>query len=697
MHFTDHTANNSNAQNTDRSHTDTNSISDSRTIAVHSDNSPSDLVQHLVASDYTPADPASGSVISEYYPGADPGTNSDNHNSPTRSTWEDDDILHALHPQLELHDPSDHLSPSPSASSVPTTTPKLSSQTPKLLRIYDAVRTTGLPNFLRAKIPLPHGLNLTNWARYLPVYKDPLLSQFLAYGFPANYQSSVRPVPTNKHHTSALTFPEDINHYLATELSQGALSGPFTTKPFTWIQTSPLMTREKKNSTHRRVILNLSAPNDLSVNSGIPTESYLGIPFKLKLPSARDFKALIIQHGPGCLLWSHDLSRGYRQLRSDPLDWPLLGIQWQGKYYFDCSIPFGLRFGAKCMQDTTSAVATILQHEGFPTLAYIDDLAGVHQDPVTANKGFLRTRLLLHELGLQEARDKATTPSTSMTWLGIHFDTVAMTMSIPPEKIHECLTITRSWTSKSTVTHAQLRSLLGKLFHVSQCSPTLRLFVNRLLDTLRSSPKDNRSIALDSEAQADITWINQFLSHYNGVQLIHSAPSLGIPVVLDSCLTGAGGHFGKLAFHTPYPPHITDMNLHITQLEMINIMAAVRLWAHLWSGHSLLILCDNAAAVSVLQTGRGRDPTLLHCAHIIWSYSAAYDFRITVEHIPGTDNGLADSLSRYHTHPTHKEIVDNLVLKHQLHICSVDSSIFSLNPDAFPILETTPQQTSAHK
>ena len=457
------------------------------------------------------------------------------------------------------------------------------------------------------------------------------------------------------------------------------------------------MTREKKNSTHRRVILNLSAPQDLSVNSGIPTDSYLGCPFKLKLPSARDLKALILQHGPGCLLWSHNLSRGYRQLRSDPLDWPLLGIQWQGKYYFDCSIPFGLRFGAKCMQDTTSAVATILRHEGFPTLAYIDDLAGVHEDPITANKGFLRTCLLLHELGLQEAREKATAPSTSMTWLGIHFDTVAMTMSIPTVKIQECLTITHSWTSKTHVTHAQLKSLLGKLFHISQCSPTLRLFVNRLLDTLRSSPKDNKSIALDNEAQADITWINQFLSHYNGVQLIHSAPSVGIPVVLDSCLTGAGGHFGKLAFHTPYPPHITDKKLHITQLEMINVMAAVRLWAHLWSGHSLLILCDNAATVSVLQTGRGRDRILLHCARIIWHYSTAYDFRITVEHIPGTDNNLADSLSRYHTHPTHKETVDKLVVNHQLHICSVDSSIFSLK-DAFPMLQTTsPTSSEPHK
>ena len=230
--------------------------------------------------------------------------------------------------------------------------------------------------------------------------------------------------------------------------------------------------------------------------------------------------------------------------------------------------------------------------------------------------------------------------------------------------------ITRSWASKSCVTHSQLKSLLGKLFHVSQCSPTLRLFVNRLLDTLHSSPKENRSIALDNEAQADITLINQFLSHYNGVQLIHSVPSLGIPVVLDSCLTGPGGHFGKLAFHTPYPPHITDMKLHITQLEMINVMATVRLWAHLWSGHSLLILCDNAAAVSVLQMGRGLDHILLHCALIIWRYSATYDFRITVEHIPGTDNSLADSLLHYHTHPAHKATVDNLVLKHQHYMLS---------------------------
>ena len=89
---------------------------------------------------------------------------------------------------------------------------------------------------------------------------------------------------------------------------------------------------------------------------------------------------------------------------------------------------------------------------------------------------------------------------------------------------------------------------------------------------------------------------------------------------------------------------------------------------------------------------RARPHPITLCS-IIWHYSAAYDFRITVEHIPGTDNNLADSLSRYHTHPTHKETVDKLVVNHQLHICSVDSSIFSLK-DSFPMLQRTPPASS---
>ena len=129
------------------------------------------------------------------------------------------------------------------------------------------------------------------------------------------------------NHSSALNFPSHVEIYLSTELNYNALCGPFSQPPFYLLQHSPLMTAPKKKSNSRRVIMDLSFPKDCSVNSGTPKDTYLGVPYKLHLPSAQDLRDLIIKQGRSCFLWSADLKRGYRQLRVCPLDWPLLGIQ----------------------------------------------------------------------------------------------------------------------------------------------------------------------------------------------------------------------------------------------------------------------------------------------------------------------------------------------------------------------------------
>jgi hypothetical protein len=40
------------------------------------------------------------------------------------------------------------------------------------LRIYDVVRSTGVPNFLKARLPLPHSLNIPAWTSYLKGHSD---------------------------------------------------------------------------------------------------------------------------------------------------------------------------------------------------------------------------------------------------------------------------------------------------------------------------------------------------------------------------------------------------------------------------------------------------------------------------------------------------------------------------------------------
>ena len=64
---------------------------------------------------------------------------------------------------------------------------------------------------------------------------------------------------------------------------------------------------------------------------------------------------------------------------------------------------------------------------------YIDDILAI-TEPVLrlANDKYIHMRLVTEELGLQANPDKCEPPATRMTWTGVTFDMVEMTMSVCP-------------------------------------------------------------------------------------------------------------------------------------------------------------------------------------------------------------------------------------------------------------------------
>ena len=52
------------------------------------------------------------------------------------------------------------------------------------------------------------------------------------------------------------------------------------------------------------------------------------------------------------------------------------------------------------------------------------------------------------------------------------------------------------------------------------------------------------------------------------------------------------------------------MNWTIVHLEMINILLVLHLFHNQWTSKKVLIHCDNQAVVTVLNTGKMRDPFL---------------------------------------------------------------------------------------
>ena len=90
---------------------------------------------------------------------------------------------------------------------------------------------------------------------------------------------------------------------------------------------------------------------------------------------------------------------------------------------------------------------------------------------------FSKLQALVAHLGIQEATHKATLPATSMVWLGLLFDSVAMTVTLPPAKLKDLVTI---WTTKQYATLHDLLVLMVKLLYMAQVCPPAHLFLNRI-------------------------------------------------------------------------------------------------------------------------------------------------------------------------------------------------------------------------
>ena len=98
--------------------------------------------------------------------------------------------------------------------------------------------------------------------------------------------------------------------YLGKESKCNAILGPFSCNPFsTGLKISPLNTVPKKDTSERRVILDLSFPKGSAVNDFINKDEYLGEKTDLVYPKVDDFIELIKAKGRGCLLYKLDLGK----------------------------------------------------------------------------------------------------------------------------------------------------------------------------------------------------------------------------------------------------------------------------------------------------------------------------------------------------------------------------------------------------
>ena len=112
--------------------------------------------------------------------------------------------------------------------------------------------STGLPNFLKAKILLPSNFNIEFLEKELTGFYDQYLIEYLKYGFPLGHDRKHGSMQIPENRKGAQDF--DLLPLLQKEVETGAAIGPFVKSPFKLTYLSPLNSVPKKEGDKRKLI-----------------------------------------------------------------------------------------------------------------------------------------------------------------------------------------------------------------------------------------------------------------------------------------------------------------------------------------------------------------------------------------------------------------------------------------------------------
>ena len=397
------------------------------------------------------------------------------------------------------------------------------------------------------------------WAQRLAATRFPYpaaavaLVKCLRVGVDLGFYGSRNRLQIGPNLESAAEHPDAIDANIATELENGRRRGPFQEIPFpNCFYSNPLGVVFKKGKSKPRVIHHLSWPRTAaktSVNASI-------LDFDVKLDAFDKALIAIRELGGGCLMSKIDIESAYRCIPVRPVDWPLLGLQWDNQFYFDTVMQFGITSATAIFEWYSSAAQYIAERTcGLKHIVhYVDDFMILNRGETAAKLALDSVIKLFSELGIPISMSKLEGPATSMIFLGIRFDSVAMSISLDDEKLTSIHTELAQWNDRKTASREQLQSIIGVLSFAAKVVAPGRTFLRRMIDHMKSLPINTENTTqhpLSKSFHLDLQWWRRFLTQWNGVGIIPDTdwtPAHALSIFTDACVEGYGAMFGPSWF-----------------------------------------------------------------------------------------------------------------------------------------------------
>ena len=146
-------------------------------------------------------------------------------------------------------------------------------------------------------------------------------------------------------------------------------------------------------------------------------------------------------------------------------------------------------------------------------------------------------------------------------------------------------------------------------------------------------------------------WWHSFLPTWNGTAPFLEADAINAydwELYTDASGShGCGAFWQGSWFHYMWQPHQRlSETTSIQWQELFAILAAALTWGHRWRRKRIKFHCDNQAIVLAWQGKCSKQPKIMALLRTLFLTAANNSFTVTLHHLPGKLNPIADALSR---------------------------------------------------
>ena len=487
--------------------------------------------------------------------------------------------------------------------------------------------------------------------------------------------------PLPDYSTSASKLLDVVNKEVLEHLYLGPFTAADAKAKFGVFVSSSIFGIEdlSRSTTKIRLIHNLSS-SFFSVNDFIDSD------FSHSLDYTKVFFAAlhnVANLSPSVWFACLDISRGYRRFQVRHQDVPLQGLSvpittkttvpfFDGSttstrtlvpgetyYWFDKSMPFGLKTAPQNFCAVSIAIRNLVRelakNGSIPghLLVYVDDYSALAPTKADCSYFLDTLRSILTECGLPENPSKAQAPNTTGTYLGILYDGIRLTATLPPAKRALYIKYLQYFVGTRRIRWSHLNSLVARLrFAASILRAGRPFFSNLLLKLKHSNPK--HYITLSQSDRDDILWWLHLLKHHKPQVVIgpaHWTSTESTGLYTDASKRGFGAYFNGRYFNGAFSvieiQAFVDRTVSIAEFELVVLCFAISTWGHLLAGKRLTFFCDNKPSVGSVNKQHSTVAVRTAIQRHLFAVAAIFSIDLRAVWLDTKANVVADSLSRF--------------------------------------------------